>query len=211
MERKRYRITYGRYGAMLYVSTLDLTRIWERTIRRAGLPLSYSGGYSPRPKMQQADAMPLGIASDAELIDIWLEEAAPIGELPALLTRSAPDGLPVKDAREVPVRSPSLPVLTRSAGYVVTLPNPVPDLAVRAAALMESDEAIRERRGERENFRPLIHALAAESETRLTMRLALAQGSVARPDHVLSALGLGDVRAGEVRRTDIVLDESSAS
>ncbi|MDP3186130.1 MAG: TIGR03936 family radical SAM-associated protein, partial [Anaerolineales bacterium] len=63
------RITFSKTGALRYTGHLDLQRIWERTARRAGLPLVYSQGFHPQPKIQIAAALPLGFSGRAELVD----------------------------------------------------------------------------------------------------------------------------------------------
>jgi radical SAM-linked protein len=69
----RIQITFSKTGAMRFTGHLDLHRAWERTFRRAALPLAYSQGYNPRPKMNLASALPLGFTSECEVIDVRLE------------------------------------------------------------------------------------------------------------------------------------------
>jgi uncharacterized protein (DUF2344 family) len=73
----RLRITFSKTGSLRYTGHLDLQTVLERTIRRAGLPLAYTHGFHPGPKIQIASALPLGYAGRAEIVDIWLQE--PIG------------------------------------------------------------------------------------------------------------------------------------
>jgi uncharacterized protein (DUF2344 family) len=70
----RFRITFAKTNAMRFTSHLDLQRTWERTIRRARLPLSYSQGFNPHPKINLAAALPLGFTSRCEMVEIWLED-----------------------------------------------------------------------------------------------------------------------------------------
>ena len=69
----RLRIAFSKTGALRYTGHLDLHKLWERTARRAGLPLAYSQGFHPLPKIQLAAALPLGFSARAELVDIWLD------------------------------------------------------------------------------------------------------------------------------------------
>ena len=59
---------------MRFTGHLDLHRAWERTFRRAGLPLAYSQGFNPHPRLNLASALPLGFTSEGEVIDVWLEQ-----------------------------------------------------------------------------------------------------------------------------------------
>ena len=64
----RLRVTFSKEGWLIYSSHLDLMRVWERALRRAGMPLRYSAGYNPRPKLQLARALPLAHVGEEELI-----------------------------------------------------------------------------------------------------------------------------------------------
>ena len=72
----RLRIKFSKVGALRYIGHLDLHHIWQRSIRRAGLPLVYSQGFHPQPKIQLASALALGFSSQAEVLDIWIDEDA---------------------------------------------------------------------------------------------------------------------------------------
>ena len=74
----RIRITFSKSGAMQYVGHLDLHRSWERTFRRSGLPLAYSQGFHPQPRLNLACALPRGFTSQCEIFDAWLEQDVPI-------------------------------------------------------------------------------------------------------------------------------------
>ena len=72
---QRLRITFGKSGALTYTSSLDVAKIWERVLRRAGLPIMYTQGFNTRPRIQLAMPLPLGITSECEILDIALREA----------------------------------------------------------------------------------------------------------------------------------------
>ena len=83
----RVRITFAKTDAMRFTGHLDLHRAWERTFRRAGLPLAYTQGFSPHPRINLASALPLGFTSERELVDIWLEQELPASAVTAALER----------------------------------------------------------------------------------------------------------------------------
>src|SRR3990172_977319 len=70
----RCRMTYQKTEALRYTGNLDLQKIWERFLRRADLPVAYSQGFHPQPRIQQAAPLPLGFLSRAELADIYLDD-----------------------------------------------------------------------------------------------------------------------------------------
>src|SRR5512139_1400872 len=93
---------------MRFTSHLDLHKSWERTLRRAGLPLAYSQGFSPHPHINLASALPLGFTGEAEIIDIWLEQELPIAEVQALLEPALPPGIQLVSMVEMDGHRPSL-------------------------------------------------------------------------------------------------------
>ena len=102
----RVRLTFTKQGALRYTGHLDLHKIIERSIRRAKLPLAYSQGYHPQPKINLAAALPLGFSSRAEMMDIWLKED--VENVPATLQPHVPPGLTILDSETVDDRAPSL-------------------------------------------------------------------------------------------------------
>ena len=77
---------------MRYTSHLDVHRTWERTLRRARLPLAYSQGFNKRPKINLAVALPLGFTSDCELVEFWLDGTPTLSEVESRLREAAPSG-----------------------------------------------------------------------------------------------------------------------
>lgn len=197
----RYRITFGKDGPLRYSSHLDLARVWERTLRRASVPLVYSQGFNPRPKLQLAAALPLGYSSICEVLDIWLAEEAPLpGQLQDDLPQFAPPGLSILHIETVDVHAPALQSLVCAATYHV-IPDPAPDpdsLRQAIGAVLASETLPRERRGKLYDLRPLIHALELQQPV-LKMVLALTPQGAGRPDEVLDALGLDPIRASVER------------
>ena len=70
----RLRLTFTKTDSLKYIGHLDLHRTLERTLRRAGLPIAYSQGFNPQPRMNLAEALPLGITSECEVMDVWCEK-----------------------------------------------------------------------------------------------------------------------------------------
>ena len=221
----RLRIVFSKTGSLRYVGHLDLQTIWERTARRAGLPLAYSQGFHPGPKIQIASALPLGFSGQAEIVDLWLDASADVAAAPAVLQSTAPTGLGISSVQEVDERGPALQTQVDSAEYEVTLLEAVDEtaLAERIAALLEAACLPRERRGKAYDLRPLIESLAVgphlrplprrgrgargEGEiagVRVFMRLAAREGATGRTEEVLDVLGI-PFEATRVARTRLIL------
>ncbi len=189
----RVRLHYAKTEPMRFTGHLDEQRTWERTFRRAMLPVKYSEGYTPRPRFHLAAALPLGCTGRHELADVWLEQPMPLEEIEARLRAVLPPGLALHKVEEVPEKAPALQNLVQAAEYEVRFLDPIPDLAERVARFLAQEHVLRERRGKTYDLRPLVQALEVrevQGQPVLWMRLAARPGATGRPDEVLDALGI---------------------
>jgi radical SAM-linked protein len=224
----RLRITFAKTNALRYTGHLDLQTIWERTVRRAGLPLAYTQGFHPGPKIQLASALPLGFVGRAEIVDIWLQDNIGAGFIPAQgkrkgrpytewLQSAAPPGLTITGVTQVDERAPALQTQVCSAEYEVTLLEPVDHskLERKLAQIRDAVSLPRERRGKAYDLRPLIEEITlppvpspAEQkrgeEVRVFMRLAARPGATGRPEEVLDELGIPS-ETTRIERTRLIL------
>lgn len=97
---QRIRLRYTKRGRLRFTSHRDFQRAFERALRRAEVPMAYSAGFTPHPKVSYANAAPTGVASEAEYLEIGLAAARDPERLRALLDESLPDGLDVLEAVE---------------------------------------------------------------------------------------------------------------
>ncbi len=209
----RLRITFSKSGALRYIGHLDLHSLWERTVRRAGLPLSYTQGFHPGPRIQLASALPLGFIGCAEIVDLWLDDSAGQSDLPYQenLQSAAPPGLVISTVDIVDEHGPALQTQVVAAEYGILLLDPEPQsgLDSRIASLLDSPSLPRERRGKPYDLRPLIEFLElipaeGSSSPCLRMQLAAREGATGRPEEVLDVLGV-PLEGTRVERTRLVL------
>jgi radical SAM-linked protein len=188
----RIRITFVKQGALRFTGHLDLHKLWERAARRAELPLAYSQGFHPQPKMNMAAALPLGFSSCCEVMDMKLEHDIPLSDLPTRLNTTLPSGIQVIDVQQVDERGPALQTQVLSAEYEVTLTEAVDgsELKHRLDAILAVQSILRERRGKTYDLRPLIEALELLHNDKILMRLAAREGATGRPEEVLDVLGI---------------------
>jgi radical SAM-linked protein len=203
----RLRISFTKKEPMRYTSHLDVQRTLERWFRRAQLPLAYTQGFTPRPRMQLAAALPLGFTSECELVDVWLEEDLPLEEIKASLDSTAPPGLMVQHLAKPPDDEPALQRTIESAEYLVTLLEPVADLEQRLERLLTAEHLPRTRRGKSYDLRPRI--IRAETVSpdeqghqRLHLWLTAREGNTGRPEEVLAELGIPFHRS-RIHRTQL--------
>lgn len=212
----RVRITFSKTGPLRYTGQLDLQALWERAARRAKLPLTYSQGFHPQPKIIFASALPLGFSSRCELVDLRLNEDIDLKALPSRLEAIMPDGIRVLGAECVDERGPSLPVQIVSAEYEVVLteaaagsddPESLKEaLKAKVAEMLSKESLPRERRGKSYDLRPLIEGLEVREDSMLWMRLAAREGATGRPDEVLAELGF-PIEAAHVERTALLMKD----
>lgn len=206
-ERQRVRLVYEKGEAIKFISHHDEFRLWERTLRRADLPLLYKQGFHPQPHMQFAAPLGVGITGKDELIDITLSPPVPLAELAERVRAKLPPGVILQDLAEVPLKTPSLQSLLIGADYTILIyaePGELSEalFAERIATFWATTEIWRERerKGEKYeyNLRPLVFELRYEGyeptteEHRIVLRVQQRAGATGRPDEVVDALGLAD-------------------
>jgi hypothetical protein len=116
---QRIRLTFAKDAPLRFIGHLDLGRAWERAFRRARLPLAYTLGFTPHPRLTFAAPLALGATGEGELLDIYLREEMKPDELVHRLAEQLPQGLRVAAAKLLPAEGPSLTSLTRWAEYLV--------------------------------------------------------------------------------------------
>ncbi|MFW5943016.1 MAG: TIGR03936 family radical SAM-associated protein, partial [Chloroflexota bacterium] len=209
---QRIRIKFSKVGATRFIGHLDVARALERALNRSRIPVAYTQGYNPRPRMQFASALPLGFTSEGELADVWLEEEVDPQQSQEQLAPKMPPGLNLHRVWEVPLSAPAMQASTVEATYEATVLDSLnrEQVEERVQELLEAEELIRERRGKAYDLRPLVLALTVDEtedgELLLTMRLALLPGATGRPDEVVSQLGM-DPLGLRMHRKAIVLED----
>lgn len=219
--RQRIRFTYEKGEAIKFISHQDEFRLWERTLRRADLPLLYKQGFNPQPHMQFAAPLGLGMTGRAELMDATFSPPVPLDELAQRIREKLPPGAFLHGLEEVPLKTKALQALTIGADYTILLfaePGEIPDglIESRIDAFWAKTEIWRERErgGEkyRYNLRPLIFELRytgydpTAEEHGIFVRVQLRPGATGRPDEVVDALELDDF-ARTLRRERVYFED----
>ncbi|MCC7447436.1 MAG: DUF2344 domain-containing protein [Anaerolineae bacterium] len=191
-QPQRLRITFGKIDSQKYVGHLDLFKTWERILRRAEIGLSYSMGFNARPKMQLATALPLGLTSACELLDIWLDQPIPLEGLAERLMAVSPPGLPIYQIVEVPLKGAALQTLLDTSVFMLTPREPidVDNLRRRVADLLAQERIMRTRRDKPYDLRPLIRSLSVDDTGTIRAELSASEAATGRTDELVDALGL---------------------
>ncbi len=199
-----------------YISHLDVLRFWERAIRRAGLPLSYSQGFTPHPKLAFASPLPVGFTAEREVMDVTLDERIPVDEFRSRLSVEATEDLSVVAVQEMALSSPPPQAAMLWGDYRAVITGENPSEAEQRVADFLAMESMpwREERGERVREYDLRAATARlrtapiDGGVELTMRLRTDQDLTARPEAIVTAL-FPDAAGVKYARTGIVLNERS--
>lgn len=216
MSSQRFRVWFRKGDRVRYISHLDVLRFWERAIRRADLPLSYSQGFTPHPKIGFASPLPLGFTSDCEVMDVTLDERLSAEEFAERIKAETSDDLGVIRVQEVSATGPAPQAVLLMADYAADLPGVDPVEGARVvAAFLARDEFpwidARKERNRTYDLRAAVATLSAEAwegGTRLRMRLQADAEMTARPEQVVAAL-FPEAEVGGYSRTGLILDEPS--
>jgi radical SAM-linked protein len=202
---------------MRYVGHLDTHKVWERLVRRAKLPIAYSEGFHPQPKMNQAAPLPLGVIGLSEIVDIWLKEDMAPEDIQDALQNAAPSGLNILKVTIIDLTEKKVQTQVIAAEYRIEMliPFAKEDLKSKIDNIRNAERIIRERRKKEYDLRPLIEAieLAATSEecpAAINLRLTAKEGATGRPDEVLLAMDI-DPNDARIIRTKLIVKEKKTS
>jgi radical SAM-linked protein len=168
-------------------------------MRRAGLPIAFSEGFNPHPRLSFAAPLPVGVEGLAEVVDVEMTGPVPRQDLADRLNAALPPGLAVKEVLEVADNAPAPMAVLDKAAYIVhldddDLPAPLPERAVEEFLALDRVEVSRKGKDGREKTRDIragIIKMKVQSRVRgLTVRLELKTGSAmnVRPEEAMAAL-----------------------
>ncbi|KAM3099647.1 TIGR03960 family B12-binding radical SAM protein [Phormidesmis sp. 146-12] len=118
---QRLRVWLGKTGEMALVSHLDLMRLFDRAIRRASIPITFTGGFHPNPRIIPANALPLGTTSSGEIVDFELTEAIEPALFQAKLAAQLPADMPIYRVEAVSMKAPASAQILEKAEYLITV------------------------------------------------------------------------------------------
>ena len=202
---QRLRVRYAKRGRLRFTSHRDFSRAFERAIVRARVPMAYSSGYNPHPRISYAGASPTGAASEAEYLEIGLAREVDPAQVLSALDEALPSGLDVLEVVES--RGGSLADLLEASVWRITVPDLEPDDAERAVTgFLEAGEVLVERMTKKglrtfDCRAAVVSMSSARSGTRdscAILEVVLRHGTPAvRPDDVLAGLrSLSGLEAG---------------
>lgn len=204
----KLRVRYSRRGKIRFMSHRDTARVMERAFRTQRLPIAYTEGFSPRPKISFGLALTVAHESEAEYLDLDLVTPVEIEGLAERLTAALPDGLTVDAVVPVEARSVSLQQAIVCCGWhIEVIGAPIDDVTNAVAALLAAPERFleRERKGKTTivDVRPAVISLevCGVTDNGVQLSAVLANGDLTlRPSELVRLLEL-DLSEGRVCRT----------
>jgi radical SAM-linked protein len=214
--KQRLRIHFTRDATLKYIGHLDMAHTWQRIARRANLPLAYSEGFNPQPRLSFAAALPVGCTSDHEELDMVLSPPMAVEEVKSNLDRALPPGMKVISIEELALNAPALQMQLQAAEFEITVEDEetIGLLPERVAQFVAAQEVMRDRRGKAYNLRPLVQMLSVEPAKTdraavIRSRLQANAEGTGRPDELAAALGL-DPATVKIKRTKLLfLDKTN--
>ena len=213
---QRLRITFSRGGELKHITHLDLMRLWQRVLRRADIPLIYSQGFSPHPRISLAAPLAIGVTSNSELMDIYLERRFSPHFFIKSVKEQLPVGIDILEVSEAGVMLPSLQSQLRFAEYKITVDADKKPKEVEAAirSLLSSDslpwQHTRDKEIRKYDLRALIEDIwlieSNPPEYTIGMRLRCDSAGTGRPEQVASALGFANPPKS-IHRTKLILEK----
>jgi radical SAM-linked protein len=211
---QRLRIRFCRGEEVKYISHLDIMRLWQRAFNRAGVPLAYSEGFNPHPRISLAAPLALGVTSEAELMDIVLTNWASPHSFTTAVSQQLPAGIKILQVYNIPLTLLSLQSLVRHAEYKVEVETEKGQREIEAAIshlLAEKELPWQHQRdtGPRHyDLRALIDDLWLidwhNGFCAIGMRLRCDSHGSGRPEQVATALGF-DRYPESIHRTKLIL------
>ena len=189
------RIKFRKYGAMKFIGHLDIMRFFQKVMRRADIPIAFTGGFSPHMIMSFANPLGVGVTSDGEYFDVELSETIDMEEAVTRMNQVMVEGIDIVNM--VPIsddkRQTGMSIVA-AADYLSTfkvdhLPD---DWKQRVASFMEQDEICivkKTKKSEKEvDIKPMIYKLEVRDDA---IYMLVATGSVEnlKPELVMQAFG----------------------
>ena len=196
---QRLRIRFGRGLELKYLSHLDNMRLWHRAFNRAGIPLAYSEGFNPHPRMSLAAPLAVGVTSEAELLDIMVTRTVSPHYFTSAVGQQLPPGIEIRQVYKMAPLLPSLQSQVRFAEYRVELETDKSPADIESAfAILLSLEKLpwqhqRDTGPRNYDLRALVDDLwligIGDGRGAIGMRLRCGSNGAGRPEQVAAALG----------------------
>ncbi len=215
--QQRLRLTFSRGEGLKYISHLDTMRLWHRALRRAGMPVAYSQGFNPQPRIAIAAPLAVEVTSEGELMDVFLERKVAPDFFAGAVSEQLPQGIAILGIINVWPKLPSVQSQLQFAEYHVEVESDrEPEKVKQAISTLLKNKTLPWQHSRGANIhsydlRNLIDDICiidtSESTCTLGMRLRNNSKGAGRPDQVVLALGFSEP-ARSIHRTSLIIGEN---
>jgi radical SAM-linked protein len=216
---QRLRVKFNRGEEIKFISHLDIMRLWERALRRAGIPIAYSQGFSPHPQISVAAPLSVGMTGEAELMDVVCSRPVTPQWFEGAVNQQLPPGIRVLQVQQVAPVLPSLQSQVRFANFevVIATEKSRDDIQISVDNLMALEslpwQHQRDTGVKKYDLRLLIDDLRLadwlSGRCFFTMRLHCDSSGSGRPEQVTAALGFTEPPE-LIRRTRLILQSQES-
>jgi len=213
---QRIRVRFSRGEELKFISHLDIMRLWQRALHRAGIPLAYTEGFSPHPRISLAAPLAVGVTSQSELMDVFCSKWVSPHSFTAAVSQQLPPGIEISQVHMVAPTLPSLQSQVSHAEYEAETETDKDQAAIKAAlaSILSLEELPwhhqRDTGTRNYDLRSLIDDLWLVEWRRghctIGMKLRCDSGGSGRPEQVAAALNLSQPTS--IRRTKLILKTS---
>lgn len=197
-----YRLCFYKKGDLRFISHLDLLRMFIRALRRASIPVAYSKGFNPQPRLSFAAPLAVGMEGENEYLDLYLSEPWKEETLKDSLNKQLPPELKIKKIKTVKADLPPVSAVLGAALYVAELPFLPSGLLQEVQSVLSREEILKVRKSRKAvkkvNIRPFIYDLQVrdvKGKGILLMLLAAGSKGGVRPQEILELMPVeGDIR-----------------
>jgi len=210
----RLRIKFSRGEEVKFISHLDIMRLWQRALNRAEIPLAYSEGFNPHPRISIAAPLALGVTSEAELMDVILSRWSSPHSFSSTVDQQLPCGITINQVLNTPLNMPSLQSQIRYAEYQVGLKTDrKPEDIEESIVLIMARQGLpwqhhRDHGPHHYDLRTLISEIRfidlSSKYCTIYMKLRCSSSGSGRPEQVTAALGFNNYPR-LIHRTKLIL------
>ncbi len=208
----RVRLKLSKTGRARMVGHLEYLKMFQRSVRRANVPIRFSQGFHPTPKVSYLEALPMGVSSEAELIDLELLYPVPVEQIMSDINVQLPDGFKIIEGETIAWKAPSPSAAVASSSYRIPLPDAVVEgLDQRLSDFLAAEEivVIKVKKGKEKktDLRPdILNIIRVEDE----LQIELIKGSPLQVAAQLLNMDVEEIRRLGVRKTGITLKSECA-
>lgn len=220
---QRLRVWFGKQGDMALISHLDLLRLFDRVIRRSQIPLAFTGGFHPSPRIAPANALTLGATSEGEIVDFELTQTIDAAIFKQTLAAYLPSDIPIYQVEEIDIKASSATQAVHQAEYLLTvaLAKVEPVNAKQWQAWIDQiwmtkeiwfEQTTKSGKVKRVNLRERLLALDITQTTPVTQLHYVGScrndGTILRPEHLIFMLNTlinQDIDLEHVHRQQLIL------